>query len=605
MNHRAPLSTHWIAALALLAGMHNAVSQSPPDQPPPSAAPEIASRRDSGTEFESALAALASFAAARPDGRLRVAIELEVELDPDDRSRVAERARRPAIEQRYNNAVRRSQDRLIASLRQEGIGTERNLLNRIEGLPFVSALLTPEQIAGLAKLPEVLSVSKEFEAYDSVLDTLPQVDADLVHWAGNTGAFRTIAVIDSGVQTNHPFFSARLVGGACYSTSDPGQPNICAGGVPSGTTTIAAGGSCTHTVGGAPDPACGHGTHVAGIALGSAAPYKGMAPSASLVSIQASSLQAAGCPTGSPIPCRRYLESDVANALMRVYALRHTHAFAAVNLSLGTGNGTLYSTEFACRSNHPLLVSAITALYHANIPVVAASGNHQTGPGSSNANGRMPVPACVQEVIAVGAVSKTDVYASYSGAHPTMLDLLAPGGLSGSQIVSSLPISTYGSSFGTSMAAAHVSGALALMRVVNPYASPRALTHQLGSSGPLIQVSYNFTSFYKHRLDADDALLASPPAGAMGPVTVTNLNCYGANDVSWSAVTGANEYHVEGAASASFSAPTLLAHTLDWQTSVFVEVPATRHIRVRACSNYGCGAWQVAGSTAQYKAYCL
>ena len=91
----------------------------------------------------------------------------------------------------------------------------------------------------------------------------------------------------------------------------------------------------------------------------------------------------------------------------------------------------------------------------------------------------------------------------------------------------------------------------------------------------------------------------------MGSVTVTRDNCYGSNSVSWPAVSGANEYHIEGSASSSFSSPVLFGITHDAETSAQIEVPGTRYVRVRACNGVSCGAWQAAGTTAIYYNGCL
>lgn len=255
----------------------------------------------------------------------------------------------------------------------------------------------------------------------------------------------------------------------------------------------------------------------------------------------------------------------------------------------------------------PPLTASFAQLDAANIPVVVASGNFaETSAATVN---RIPAPACIPATISVAAVRKDDSFATYSNANQGLLDLLAPGGRNeaGGQIESSTVGGGYGFTSATSQAAAHVSGALALLRNVFPYASPRALEAQL-KQGPLVyQLRQGSTFYTKPRLDVDNAatLLPALPSGTMGTVTVTREACYGLNEVSWPAVTGANEYHVEGSAASTFTSPKLFALTRLTTTSTSIEVPATRYIRVRACNSVACGAWKNGNITATYFNGCL
>jgi subtilisin family serine protease len=289
--------------------------------------------------------------------------------------------------------------------------------------------------------------------------TTAAVQAPSVWGTGVQGQGQALAVFDSGVDTTHPFFAGSVLTEACFSGSSSLTVGFCpdtsGDGNPYREVAPGAAAPCvvsdpTLTSGqrSLVEAQCAHGTHVAGIAVGGpggpSAATSGVAPAASLIAVQVFSY----LPGAKSIVA---MDSDLLPALdwLRVNA---PASLAALNLSLG---GPAVTTT--CTTD--VLRPAIAGLTADGVAVVAASGNE----GRKNS---ISTPACIPESVAVGAVDTTASpwrVPSFSNSGPG-LDLLAPG----VAVVSSYPDGTYGLNTGTSMAAPHVAGAIALLRQARP-----------------------------------------------------------------------------------------------------------------------------------------
>lgn len=259
------------------------------------------------------------------------------------------------------------------------------------------------------------------------LDRIGAVDA----WSAGRGDGVTIAVVDSGVQLDHEDLADNLVEGtACHNTG--GDPEACTG---------------------SPTDEDGHGTHVAGVAAavaGNRTGIAGVAPDARIMPVKVLHTRCDACPTSGSAP-------DV------VAAIRWAAGRGAdiINLSLGSTTSTVFGADF---------VAAISEAWDDGaIPVVAAGNQYVLTADFGDA------PAVV-----VSAVTREDAAPSYSnGIGNARWALAAPGGESGDTAQtcsrSGVPLgilSTYhepgkGDAYaclsGTSMAAPHVSGALAVL----------------------------------------------------------------------------------------------------------------------------------------------
>lgn len=232
-----------------------------------------------------------------------------------------------------------------------------------------------------------------------------RIDAEAAHSAGYRGAGTRVAILDSGIQKDHP--DLRVAGGVNYVASPawkPAKPNAWAD---------------DH----------GHGTHVAGTvaALDNAIGVVGVAPAATLYAVKVLDRTGSG-----------YL-SWIINGLNWCVANR----IGVLNMSFGT-DVHVQAFEDAC-----------DAASAAGVKLVAAAGN---------SGGALLYPAAYDSVLAVGALTNADQRAWFSCFGP-QLDIAAPG----VDVLSTTIGSAYTEMSGTSMAAPHVTGAIALRLDGNLY----------------------------------------------------------------------------------------------------------------------------------------
>ena len=259
----------------------------------------------------------------------------------------------------------------------------------------------------------------------------------------------TVAIIDTGVDLDHPDLRANLLSGYDYWDYDA-----------------------------VPEDGNGHGTNVAGIAAAALNGIRvaGAAPTAKILPVRVLTNSGSG-----------YI-SDIADGI--IYAADRAQV---LNLSLG---GT---------TNSSTMLNAID--YAANTKgrlVVAAAGNC----GGSNylANGcqvqnQTVYPAAYSNVMAVAATTSLDARASFSnqGAY---VDIAAPG--------SSIYNTYYGNSYayesGTSQAAPHVAGLAALVWARNPGYTAAQVRSRITSTAVDLGAVGVDTSFGAGRIDVARAL---------------------------------------------------------------------------------------------------
>jgi serine protease len=270
-----------------------------------------------------------------------------------------------------------------------------------------------------------------------------------VAWQVATGAGITIAVVDSGVDLTHEDLKGKVI---------------------ADVTCIGAAGDFTKCKPGGQDDN-GHGTHVAGIAAANTnnattdfgGGVAGVAPDASILDVK---VLRQSCDTINGCDASGTADDVIAGIN---YAVEH--GAKVINLSLGNTSQSVLGHSFA---------AAVNAAFSRGVISVIAAGNDFLLPsGGSDVN-----------AIIVGALNRNDTKASYGNPiGDAKWGLMAPGGEPDTPdgcatkpvaVLSTYFNNKYACLAGTSMAAPHVSGAVAVLLSMG--LSPQKTIDQLRST---------------------------------------------------------------------------------------------------------------------------
>ncbi|MGM1059923.1 S8 family serine peptidase [Saccharothrix sp. Mg75] len=270
----------------------------------------------------------------------------------------------------------------------------------------------PKSAAALPALladPGVVKVWLDGKRRTSLDRSTAQVGAPTAWAAGYTGAGTRVAVVDSGVDQDHPDLAGKQVAERNF-TEDPDVTDLV-----------------------------GHGTHVASTIASGRAPYRGVAPDAGIIDAKVCSVS----------DCR---ESWIAEGM----AWAVEQGADVVNMSLGgTDSPGLDPLEEA--------VDALSASSGALFVISA---------GNSGRPGTIGSPGSADAALTVGAVDRDDTIAPFSSRGPRVgdgapkPDVTAPGvGIVAAEANSG---GDHFAASGTSMSSPHVAGAAALIAQQHP-----------------------------------------------------------------------------------------------------------------------------------------
>lgn len=280
-------------------------------------------------------------------------------------------------------------------------------------IPAVAARIPENKIEEMKKDPGIayIEIERIYKAADEYSNSwgVQHISAQTIHGQGIYGDGVKIAVLDTGIDYNHPDLSLNYKGGYDFVYNDPD-----------------------------PIDYNGHGTHVSGIiaAKNNGVGVVGVAPNSSIYAVSVLSPYGDG------------LTSWIISGI----------EWAVEN------NMTIATMSFNCDPNpyyecdDPALHDAIDNAYNSGLLLVASGGNTN--------GGEVLYPAAYDSVIAVTATDQNDKSASFDPSG-SKIELAAPG----VNILSTVPTGTcamcdpsgYRYASGTSMAAPHVTGVAALV----------------------------------------------------------------------------------------------------------------------------------------------
>lgn len=269
---------------------------------------------------------------------------------------------------------------------------------------------------------EAISNEDDYSYMEYVPEGVALIEAPSMWDKGFRGEGIVVAVLDTGIDKDHPMLKDRIIGGRNF-TYDGGVNDY--------------------------DDFNGHGTHVAGTIVGTSQGQDGLfgvAPKAKVLALKVLDQEGSG------------FYSWIINGIRYAIKWRGPNGERVRVISMSLGGP----------QHVPDLEKAINEAIMAGIPVVVAAGNEGDDKEDTF---EYAYPANYNHVISVSAVTNDKVIAPFSNNNKEV-DVVAPG----VDVLSSFPGGRFARISGTSMATPHVAGALALLIEEGEQAFDRILT---------------------------------------------------------------------------------------------------------------------------------
>ncbi|MFQ5676371.1 MAG: S8 family serine peptidase [bacterium] len=358
--------------------------------------------------------------------------------------------------------IRNVQNSVLSTLTQQDF----QLGHRYHSIAGLSGKLTAAGLHKLERDPNVENIQLDRQGSGALSESVRAIQADDAHGLGFTGKGVTVGILDSGVNANHVDLSSDIIH----------QHHFLNQGADVGS--------------GAPDQN-GHGSNVTGIVTSDGtAIHIGVAPDAKIAAVRVLDANNRGWVSDWIAGVDHIVDNDA------------TLGVDIINMSLATD--AIFSGA-DCDNQLSLFANVVAQAKNLGILSFASSGN--TGSTTS-----MHGPACLSEVVAVGATYDSDMGREpNSGTYQTLfggswpacfdattseqtltcftsrnasLDLVAPGA-----IITSTGFSTdqAASIFrGTSQASPHAAGVAALMLEKNPNLSPDEILQKMTATSVMV-----------------------------------------------------------------------------------------------------------------------
>ncbi len=367
------------------------------------------------------------FGQERPQKKLGPGVEESIASGENPRIVVALEEPSPSKKKDVNTkTLNQNVQNLQAQVLSKVSSSEFQVIHRYKSVPaFVGIAASETALNRLAEHSKVRRIDLEAGGGGSLDTSVEIVDADQWHDEGVKGGEATVAVLDSGVDTDHEDLTNDLAHEACFlNFNGEGQ-------CPDGTDR--------QSGDGAAEDDHGHGTSVTGILTsdGVHAP-EGVAPDAEIVAIKVLNSD------------NRFSSFSEITAALDYIINNSELGIQVINMSLGTD--AQFASECDSTTSWNMAgASAINTLRSQGTIALASSMNK----GSAT---EIASPACLSGVVSVGATDDGDNVTGFTNSNQH-LDLVAPG-----QGIQTSGRGNETSFFGgTSAAAPHAAGCAALL----------------------------------------------------------------------------------------------------------------------------------------------